>query len=278
MSTLFVSDLDGTLLQPDARLSATTVEILNRELRKGTLFTVATARTPATVAPILQDVDMRLPAIVMTGAALWDAATRLYSRVIYMEEQSARELVARYREINFPIFIYTLHNQLIHIYHNGCTLSPLENSFLEERVHNSFKCVEISEAQAERLPDDYTKVVLCYGMQPDATARAAYEATRDIPGIRPQFYHDIFGPEVGIVEAFSADATKAKAMRALASEIGADKIVCFGDNINDLPMMREADLAVAVENALPEVKEAADIVIGPNTADSVAKFIADHAD
>ena len=38
-------------------------------------------------------------------------------------------------------------------------------------------------------------------------------------------------------------------------------------------MMEVADVAVAVENALPEVKEAADIVIGPNTADSVAKFI-----
>ncbi len=278
MSTLFVSDLDGTLLQPDARLSATTVEILNKELSRGTLFTVATARTPATVAPILRDVEMRLPAIVMTGAALWDAATRSYSRVIYMKEESARRLVAKYREINFPIFIYTLDDRLIHIYHNGDTLSPLEYSFLEERVHNCFKCVEISREHPDRLPDDYSKIVLCYGMQPDSEARAAYEATRYIPGIRPQFYHDIFGPEVGIVEAFSSDATKAKAMRALAAKIGADKIVCFGDNINDLPMMREADLAVAVENALPEVKEAADIVIGPNTTDSVAKFIADHAD
>lgn len=276
MSTLFVSDLDGTLLQPDARLSATTVEILNKELSRGTLFTVATARTPATVAPILRDVEMRLPAIVMTGAALWNSATRQYSRVIYMKEECAREIVAKYRKIGFPIFIYTLDNQLIHIYHNGDSLSPLEFSFLEERVHNSFKQVEISREYPHRLPDDYSKVVLCYGMQPDTEARAAYEATRNIPGIRPQFYHDIFGPEVGIVEAFSSDATKAKAMRALASKIGADRIVCFGDNINDLPMMREADLAVAVDNALPEVKEAADTVIGPNTADSVAKFIADN--
>ncbi len=49
--------------------------------------------------------------------------------------------------------------------------------------------------------------------------------------------------------------------------------MAFGDNINDLPMMREADLAVAVSNALPEVKDAADIVIGANTDDAVARFI-----
>ena len=47
----------------------------------------------------------------------------------------------------------------------------------------------------------------------------------------------------------------------------------FGDNLNDLPMMAVADVAVAVDNALPQVKEAADIIIGPNTANSVARFI-----
>lgn len=54
MSTLFVSDLDGTLLQPDARLSEETVALLNSNIDRGALFTVATARTPATVAPILE--------------------------------------------------------------------------------------------------------------------------------------------------------------------------------------------------------------------------------
>lgn len=47
----------------------------------------------------------------------------------------------------------------------------------------------------------------------------------------------------------------------------------FGDNLNDLPMMRVADTAVAVGNALPEVREEAAVTIGPNSADSVARFI-----
>ena len=62
-------------------------------------------------------------------------------------------------------------------------------------------------------------------------------------------------------------------MKALARQLGADRIVAFGDNINDLPMMHEADLAVAVANARDKVKDAAHIVIGPNTDDSVARFI-----
>ena len=48
MSTLYVCDLDGTLLTPKAQLSPRTVTILNRLLDRGLLFTVASARTPAT--------------------------------------------------------------------------------------------------------------------------------------------------------------------------------------------------------------------------------------
>ena len=50
----------------------------------------------------------------------------------------------------------------------------------------------------------------------------------------------------------------------------------FGDNLNDIPMLRCADVAVAVENAYPEVKQIAHVVIGPNSSDSVARWILEH--
>ncbi len=257
MTTLYVSDLDGTLLQPDARLSDTTVEILNREIAAGKLFTVATARTPATVAPILE----------------WDTRTRRYSRVVYMDPQAAGELVEVYRATQTPTFLYTLVDDMIHIYHIG-PLSELERDFINERVGNRFKVLHIPEDGNSILPARLDHVVLFYGMQPDRKAREAYERIREVRGIRPQFYHDIFGEEIGIIEAFSDKATKAEAMRAVAARYGADRTVAFGDNVNDLPMMLAADHAVAVANALQEVKEAADEVIGTNVSDAVANYIA----
>ena len=47
----------------------------------------------------------------------------------------------------------------------------------------------------------------------------------------------------------------------------------FGDNINDIPMMRIADEAVAVANAKDEVKESATAIIESNDTDAVARFI-----
>lgn len=78
---LYVSDLDGTLLGPDTRVSDTSASMLNEAIGRGAFFTVATARTPATVVELLAKVEMRLPAVVMTGAALFHFEDRSFSRV-----------------------------------------------------------------------------------------------------------------------------------------------------------------------------------------------------
>lgn len=66
LKTLYISDLDGTLLGNDAAVSPESTEMLNEAISAGAMFSVATARTPATVASILSDIDTRLPMAVMT--------------------------------------------------------------------------------------------------------------------------------------------------------------------------------------------------------------------
>lgn len=71
-------------------------------------------------------------------------------------------------------------------------------------------------------------------------------------------------------------ATKANGICALRDIAGlsAAPLTVFGDNLNDLPMFDLSDRAIAVENAQPELKTRADLVIGPNETDSVVRFIA----
>ncbi|MDE5554439.1 MAG: HAD hydrolase family protein, partial [Muribaculaceae bacterium] len=63
--------MDGTLLGGDSMVSSETAAIISDLTRRGALITVATARTPATVVPLLADTLTTPPAIVMTGAAMW---------------------------------------------------------------------------------------------------------------------------------------------------------------------------------------------------------------
>ena len=86
-------------------------------------------------------------------------------------------------------------------------------------------------------------------------------------------YHDIFDESEGYLEIFTTGTSKANAIHSLAHQVGANRIVVFGDNRNDIAMMQAADYSVAVENAFPEVKSTASEVIGPNTNNSVAHWI-----
>ncbi len=273
-TTLYVSDLDGTLLGADARISPASVAMLNEAISAGALFSIATARTPSTVANLMRDVHSRLPFIVMTGSAMWDPATRAYSNVVTISPDAATSVMECFRKNQLPTFIYTLPDDVIHIYHYG-PLSDTEKEFIAQRDDTRFKVFHIPADGTSRLPEPLENVVLFYAMQPSTHTERTYKDICRVEGCNPIYYHDMYGPDMGILEVFSSAASKANALRRLRQLTGADRVVVFGDNINDLPMMREADVAIAVDNAVAEVKEAADIVIGPNTSDSVARYILD---
>lgn len=275
--TLYVSDLDGTLLNQDSKISATSVAMLNQAIAGGTLFSIATARTPSTVDLLLRDVHTNLPYIVMTGSAMWNRSTGSYSDVVTIHPDVAEKIMELFRINQLPTFIYTLKGKVIDIYHYG-QLSETERIFISQRDDSSFKRFHIPHSGTSLLPSPLENVVLFYAMQPSTHTEAAFLDIRHVNGCNPIYYHDMYGPDMGILEVFSADASKANALRKLKRNVGADHVVVFGDNINDIPMMRVADLAIAVDNAVAEVKEAADIIIGPNTSDSVARFILEEGE
>lgn len=270
--TLFVTDLDGTLLSSDSLVSAASAEMLNKAISKGALFSIATARTPSTVSCLLRDVNANLPFIVMTGAALWNKETGKFSDAITLNPHSAVKILSIIRRHSLPAFVYCLKNHKIHIYHTG-TLSDMERRFIDERTGSEYKEFHIPENGSSEMPEPLEDVCLFYAMQPSALVEAVYNDIKVNVDCNPIFYHDMFGPETGIMEVFSPLASKANAVERLKAMTGAERVVAFGDNLNDLPMLRVADVAVAVENAVDEVKAAADIIIPPNTSDSVARFI-----
>ena len=273
MKTLFVSDLDGTLLGPNRKVSEESVRLINEAIEDGAMFSVATARTPATVGPLLADVKSPLPFIVMTGAAIWDREYNRYVYAAFHREETARRLLEVYRRLGLSTFVYILgEDNVIHIYHMG-DMSQLEREFMEERLHTPYKAFHIIEREEGELPGKLDRVLLFYSMRPTDEVRRVYEEIKDSDDLRAVFYHDMYGEEIALMEVFGPDASKANAVSRLAAMTGADRIVAYGDNVNDISILEVADDAVAVANAVEAAKCAAGRVIGPNTEDSVAKDI-----
>lgn len=274
MNTLYITDLDGTLLDPSASVTPRSASLLNEAISGGALFTVATARTPATVAPLLSEIDVRMPVAVMTGAALWNPADGRYSEVRHIDSDTVRKVLELYASRGFETFLYELRDNHVEIYHTG-KMSRWERAFMEAREGNPYKTFHRDErGEMVPPPEPACDVVLMFAMQPaeDVEDIAARLRAMDAPVVVNN-YRDIYSRDAELMEVFGKGATKGEAVARLRKLAGADRTVVFGDHVNDIPMMRHADVAVAVANAVDEVKEAADIVIGPNTEDSVARFI-----
>lgn len=270
--TLYVSDLDGTLLGEDSQLSAVTVATLNRIIGElGGLFTVATARTPATVVPLMQQVHARLPFIVIGGSAMWNPVTMSYEHTRGIDDMTVNAVADVFDRRGAHPFIYRRHGKnLLHTHHYG-PLSPQEERFIAERQHLPLKQFFLDDRDFRHSDDE---ALLIFSMNKYAVLKSIADDLRtSVPSCSVMVYHDIFDESEGYLEIFSAGTSKAAAIRNLARQLGAGRVVVFGDNRNDIAMMQAADFSVAVDNAFTEVKSVASEVIGPNTVDSVARWI-----
>lgn len=115
--------------------------------------------------------------------------------------------------------------------------------------------------------------MLCFAMGTKDSICNAAEAVKANTSCSLCCYPDIFNNDIYNLEIFPSGVNKAAAILSLKKKTGAERLVVFGDNLNDLSMLEAADVAVAVDNAFSQVKEAADIIIGPNYSDAVARFI-----
>lgn len=274
--TLYVTDMDGTLLGDDSRVSSRSARIISELSHDGVLVTVATARTPATVDPLLSETYTSLPAIVMTGAALWDRRLRRYDRACYINDKTSRDIGMMCCRYGVNPFVYAFGaDGILDVYYRG-EMSGKERAFVEERVNLPLKRFHVNEPACNQRPDG--KVALYFAMGERERIFALAGELRERVDCSVSCYVDIFGKDTGILELFAPQVSKAEAVRRLAGSVCAGKVVVFGDNLNDIPMMQAADVAVAVDNALPEVKAIADVVIGRNTDDAVAEFIRREAE
>lgn len=115
--TLFISGLDGTLLNKKGSLSDYGKVELNRMLDDGVGFTIATMRTPASLMEPLRDIRIKLPVIVMDGAALFDIHNKEYVKVYVISPQKAGEVRSLVKEAGLTCFSNVVVDDVLFIYY-----------------------------------------------------------------------------------------------------------------------------------------------------------------
>lgn len=160
---------------------------------------------------------------------------------------------------------------MLAVYH-ASALSPHELKFYEERSSLPLKKFEfVPQVSVGSMAG--AGVVLFLGMAPLERIEALASDIRMKTQLSVSAYPDIFNHSLGYIEVFAPGVSKAAAILELKRRLGAGHVTVYGDNLNDIPMFAVADEAVAVGNALPEVRKAASRVIDRNTDDAVARDI-----
>lgn len=232
-------------------------------------FSIATARTIASARNILKDLNLNLPIILMNGVCIYDLTKDEYINVETLRDDSKVKLLSILKEHHLKGFAYAIHDGKLSTYYEDLSTKPLLE-FYEERVNKYKKPFIQVEDFASLISEPL--VYFCLMDYKENLIETSH-LLEGLPELNFVFYKDNYTPDTWYLEIFSKYASKYHAVQYLREYLSLDSIVCFGDNRNDLPMFSACNLKIAVSNAVTELKEKADTIIGSNVNDGVAIWL-----
>lgn len=263
--TLYMTDLDGTLLRSDKSISERSIRIINDSIKKGMLFSYATARSFASAHPLVEKLNIVCPAVIFNGVFVVDSKTgeRLIKNV-YTKEcmEMARELFIR--EGIAP---------LVYSFIDGAErVSYLQNNIAGNAEYLSSRKYDKRLRPAANYSELFEGEIFYFTVMNPADAKALDKVFCAENGFARNIQKDTYDDSIWY-EIYDKRASKANSVLQVKELVGADRLVTFGDNLNDLSMIKAADIGIAVENACPELRAAADVIIKGNDFDGVGEYI-----
>ena len=269
MATLYVTDLDGTLLLPNGTLGRRTLEVVNSFIASGGLLTYATGRSFHSANPILEGLKLHLPAITYAGAMIVDPIHGIAETTETIPAAALDSLLELFAEYELQPILFSTQDGKDRVSWKDGTLTPGLELFLSRR-RNDPRFMPVQSWKEINLRTVFYISVI------DQTELLSFlrenigESIAD--SCRTTFFADNGAPGYHWLEFASVLATKARAAEKVQNLTGADALVCFGDSQNDLSIFSVADQAYAVANSDPELKSKATQIIGSNSDEAVAAW------
>lgn len=245
--TLLLTDLDGTLVRSDGSVSAENCAAIAHFQQNGGVFSVATGRMPGHFAQFADLFTPNAPVITFNGAGIFDlrSNTMLYRRPLSVSPAVLlREAEPFAQAIASVLFIGECDEQFLSWEQAQETLPSL--------------CAE-------------TWMKILFVFREEADAVRAGEILRASPLGEICDFSRSWSIGLEVLEKNATKGCSVHKLRAMLPQI--NRVVCIGDYENDRSMLREADLGVAVGNALDAVKQAADLVTVTNDENAIAALI-----
>lgn len=254
-------DLDGTLLDPFAKLTPKVRSAVETLSRRGVRVVVCTGRRFRTALPHARDLGLDGEIIVNNGVLVKDIASGRTLQHAFLDPDLYGGVLEHLRQ-HAPPLVY------IDTYHDGTDILSERidamHAFQREYVDDTSEFLQIVDDLGKR---DGEGVIMISTMADEPTLEQLREGALERFGARVQTHSIINKNYQGsILEFLSPDAGKWTALERLAASwgIGPSEIAAVGDDTNDAEMIREAGLGIAMGNAGEHVQAVADTVVNSN--------------
>ncbi len=264
-------DLDGTLLNPSGNVSEASRLAVRKALDAGILVCFATGRNWTESKPVLDAVAHYDCAVFVGGAMVIDTKNEVVLHRTLMGADLARELSGFFEERGQCVLALqdTTTTGYDYLVTGDIAMTGPTQMWMDiagATVHKSPRLAAHGHEHTVRIGV----------VTPGVVAEPIVREMQSLFGQRI-VSHSITIPmhEMTIVEVFDPAVNKWQGIQHVAARHGIEphEIIAVGDDVNDLPMLREAGLGVAMGNAKPEAKAAAKRTIGTNRDEGLATFL-----
>jgi Cof subfamily protein (haloacid dehalogenase superfamily) len=273
ISKIYISDLDGTLLQNNGTLSDFSKRELTHLLNNGLYFTVASARSVVAMRKILADVPIQLPVIEFNGAFISDLATGRHEIINQLEQELVPEILHLVNKHDCIPFISSFNGNEDCLYYERVTNYGMQWYF-DDRTHHKDKRLRHTAKHSQNFKDQ----IVCFTIidqKEKLLDLAAAIKEHSMGKVEIHLFENQYSPGWYWLTVHDKRASKDQAIQVLLERLGISKneLTVFGDNSNDIKMFKLAGQSVAVSNATEELKQYASQIIGTNEEDSVVRYI-----
>mgnify|MGYP001806475273 CR=1 FL=1 len=255
--SLLVSDVDGTLVDPNKALTPATLDAARRLREAGVELAIVSSRPPRGMAMLLEPLGVEIFGGFNGSAILKPDFTVIEQD--FVPEQAARTSIEAFRKAGLEIWVFSGVEWYITDPNGPYVPKERHTVQFEPTLVDDFGPLLGKVGKIVGASRDYDLVARLEGELQGALGPSA-SAHRS-----QHYYLDVTPPDVD----------KGHAVRRFAEHFGVplNEVAAIGDMVNDVPMFRTGGLAIAMGNASDEIKALADVVTARNDEDGFAAAV-----
>ncbi|MEG2769864.1 MAG: HAD-IIB family hydrolase, partial [Oscillospiraceae bacterium] len=214
MKTLYISDLDGTLLNNASQISEYTKNTLNSLIAKGMLFSVATARGASTIMQLFNGISLNLPIVTLTGAIIYDPVTNSFPVKNSISKTAIDQICDCLATLHLNAFMQVAEKDEINVFYHRLK-GDFEKFYVKRRNDKGF--FNFKQIESLKNATSFGEVVLISVINTKPVIDNLLPFLQSIPEISTITYREEGGSDNYYLEIFAKDVSKANAIKELKS-------------------------------------------------------------